>query len=468
MDLIEDRVKDLIDYALSLGESLGASYVEARAQVISSEYVMADNGVIKEYSRNVRAGVGVRVLYMCRYGFSATNDLSREAVGEAVRRAISAAKVTEDVVRPAERRVVRDSRSSPVKRDPTSVSPEDKVELVLEANKEALSLNSIKSSVTSLSVVSDYRYVKASDGAEVSVKVSSCGMGQVSVAAESGLMERVHDIKGGVGGWELIEGVDWPSFARSVSELALKAVKSGTPPAGKFRVIADPDLIGLILHEAFGHATEGDLVYTGGSVLARRLGTQVASPLVTIVDEGVVKGGYYVPYDDEGSPKGRTVVVEGGVLKTYLTDRVSASKLGIDVTGNGRAQDFASTPIVRQTNFYMLGGDWRLEEMIEDIDYGIYLIGRSAGGGQVDPANGTFTFSIGPSRIIRKGELAELVRGVVVSGNILETLKGVEAVGRDVKVRTSPFSRCGKGGQMVTVGLGGPHVRIKEMIIGGR
>lgn len=463
-----NALNELIDLALRHAESMGATLAEVRAQAIVSESVTADNGVLKEFSRTLRAGIGVRVLYSGRYGFSATNTLSKEAVLKAVENAFSAAKASEEEVKLAERPSFKDSAEADVKVDPFTVPEEEKVTLVLNANKAALQVPKIKSAVTILGAFEDFRRVVTSDGTDVTVKATMTGLAQLSVALEAGVMERMRDSEGAVAGWEFMKSRDWASFSKEVSATAAEAVSASTPPAGKFRVIADPRLIGLILHEAFGHALEGDLVYSGASVLAGRLGTQVAAPQVTIVDEGVVNGGYFVPYDDEGNRKGRTVVVEGGVLKSYLTSRATASALGMPVTGNGRAQDFASAPIVRQTNLYMVGGDWSLEEMIEDIEFGLYLTGRGAGGGEVDTAAGTFTFSVGPSRIIRKGELAEMVRGVVVSGMVLETLKGVEAVGKDVKIRTSVFGGCGKEGQTVKVGFGGPHVRIKEVTVGGR
>jgi TldD protein len=222
-----------------------------------------------------------------------------------------------------------------------------------------------------------------------------------------------------------------------------------------------------MLHEAFGHASEGDLVMHRESVLYGKLGTKIASELVTIVDDGLAEGGYSAPFDDEGVAKKRTVVVEKGTLRGYLTHRQAAHELGIEVSGNDRAQDITFMPIVRQTNFFMLPGDARIEELFEGVSEGIYLKGRGAMGGQVNTAVGTFTFSVGPSYIIRNGEPAELVRGVVVSGNILETLMNVEAVARDLKVTTSVFGGCGKDGQLARVGDGGPHVKVSRIVVGG-
>jgi len=460
-------LRDIALRALRMAEASGASYAEVRTQLFSYELITVDNLVLREFSKTYRVGLGVRVLYNGCYGFSSTNDLSDDSVREAVSRAIVAARVSKKTESLGVREPSRGRYVSSWKIRPEDVSDEAKTELMIRANKAGLSVDGIKSSVSRLGIQHDWRYVVSSDGADLEYESYLVGVAQLSVAVESGSMERVSNQESSVSGWEFLEGRDWEEFTQSVSKLAKEAVKAPLPPAGKTRVIADPEMVGLILHEAFGHATEGDLVASGTSILKNRLGEEIASQLVTIVDDGVVEGGYYVPFDDEGSLKKKTIVVERGVLKSFLTNRESAARLNLPVSGNGRAQDFTHMPIVRQTNFYMMPGDWGLEEMIKEVREGLYLVGKGSSGGQVDTGAGTFTFSAGPSRLIRNGELGGLVRGVVVSGSILETLRGVEAVGKDLRITTSAFGGCGKDSQMVRVGDGGPHIMVKELIVGG-
>ncbi len=460
--------EETLNYALKHAETLGAQYAEVRLHSYTYEIIKADNKVLKEFSKTFKLGIGVRVIYNDYVGFSATNSLKREDIIRAVEEAIISAKASGEKAQLADREVYKDKVRSRWRTDPTEIPDEDKVRIVLEANAAAMEIPTIKSSVTYLGIQKDRRIIIASDGAEIDYESVATGFLQMSVAFESGNMEKVHESESAMAGWEFIQSRDWTEFSTELSKLAAAAVKAKTPPPGKMRVIADPHLIGLILHEAFGHASEGDLVASGTSVLKGKVGEAIASPQVTIVDDGVVEGGYFVPYDDEGNRKVRTVIVDHGTLKQFLTGRLWAKKLGMPVTGNSRAQDYANPPIVRQTNLYMEGGDWKLDEMLEELKDGLYLLGRGAGGGQVDTGAGTFTFSVGPSRVVKNGELGELVRGVVVSGYILETLKGVEAVGKDVKVRMSVFGACGKEGQSVRVGHGGPHVMIKEITVGGR
>lgn len=458
-----DVLKEVIRYA----ETLGASYAEARFHKYYYELLRADNGVLKDYSITRRAGIGVRVVYGHKLGFASTNSLNKEDLMKAVNRAITAARATQEEVSLADRGSVKGSKVSSFSKDPVYIPPSDKIRVVLETNKAGLGVEGIKSAITMLGIQRDIRAVISSDS-EVSWSVTLVGISHTSIAGEAGSMERLHDSRSMVAGWEYIEKGDWARFAEEISHTARRALKASTPPPGRFKIVADPDLVGLILHEAFGHASEGDLVASGTSILRGRIGEQVASDLVTLIDSGDVEGGFLVPYDDEGTPKEKTEIISRGILKTHLTDRISASKLGIKPTGNGRAQDFESPPIVRQTNIYIEPRDWGFEEMIRETREGLYLLGRGSVGGQVDTSMGTFTFSAGPSYIIRKGELGEMVKGVVISGYILETLKGVEAVGRDLVVRTSVFGGCGKDGQLVRVGDGGPHIMIREIIVGGR
>lgn len=460
-------LKDVALRALKIAEVLGASYAEVRTQLVSYELITVDNGVLREFSRNYRAGLGIRVLYDGGFGFSSTNELNEDNIRETVSRAITAARVSKKTEALGERESSKGRYASSWRIKPEDVSDEVKAELLIRANKAGLGIEGVKSSVSRLGIQHDWRYVVSSDGVELEYESYLTGVAHLSVAVESGSMERVYNQESSVSGWEFIEERNWEEFTQEVSRLAKEAVKAPLPPAGKTRVVADPEMVGLILHEAFGHATEGDLVASGTSILKNRLGKEVASPLVTIVDDGVVEGGYYVPFDDEGNLKKRTVVVEKGLLKTFLTNRESAAQLNLLVSGNGRAQDFTHIPIVRQTNFFMTSGDWSVEEMIKEVKEGLYLVGRGSSGGQVDTGAGTFTFSAGPSRIIKNGELGSLVRGVVVSGSILETLRNVEAVGKDLRITTSVFGGCGKDSQMVRVGDGGPHILVKELIVGG-
>lgn len=458
-----------LDWILEEGEKLGVEDLSLIYHENILEVFSVDNRNIREAFRSGIRGLGIRLVYGGGFGFSATNILDKDTIRKCLYRALAIARAVKlrSKAKLAEVKPVSDKAYSKFEENPLEVDFEDKIGIVLETNRAAFNDPRIKSAFTRLAVMYDRRIVKSTGGIDVEVKCFTTGVSHTSIAYEAGVMERVPHQESMVAGWEFIKRNDWTRFSSDISNLVCKALYCKTPPPGSYTVVVDPEVVGLLLHEAFGHASEGDLVYSGGSILKNKLGTRVASDYVTIVDEGVVEGGYFIPYDDEGLPKRRTIIVENGVLKTYLTSRRAASELSMEPTGNGRCQDFENIPIVRQTNFYMLPGDAKFEELLEDIDYGIYIKGKGATGGQVDPGMGTFTFSVGPSYMIRKGEVAEMVRGVVISGFILDVLKEIDCISSDLHISTSVFGGCGKEGQTVKVGDGGPHIRVRRMIIGG-
>ena len=456
------------DRVISLAERRGADYVGVRCQDVTYELIVVDNGVLREYSVSERRGVGLRVVVDGCLGFAATNDVSDRSVGGLVDRAVSIARAMKLAGRRValyERKACRGRVSSEFKVDPLDVAPEEKISVVMDAYKSGSEVEDVISVSARLGVEHEHRAFYSNLGDQVEVTVKLIGLAVTSIARYGGVMERVGDSESMVAGWEFIDGEDWNSFAREVSELASRAVRAPAIKPGEYVAVLDNDIIGIMLHEAFGHATEGDIVEARGSVLRGRIGEQVASPLVTIIDEGVVQGGYYVPYDDEGTPKRRVATVEKGILRTFLHSLSTAKSLNSEPTGNARAMDYSHPILVRQTNTFMEPGDHKVEELFEGVQRGVYIRGRGALGGQVNSTVGSFTFTAGPSYLIEKGELKGLVRGVMLSGNILETLKSVDAVANDLKIRTNVFGGCGKMGQRVRTGLGGPHTRVRKITI---
>ncbi|MEM1622518.1 MAG: TldD/PmbA family protein [Sulfolobales archaeon] len=447
----------------------GAEHSIVRLQDRIYETVVYDTGILRSYTVSRVVGLGVRAVIKGGTGYSYTTSMDRESILKAVDKAIALAKVASQYGKksftPAT--PVKDRYKVEFKIDPHAVEPKLKVDLVREVNTNSVKREGIVSAVTRLGLERDRRVIVTSEGTVVEVDVVGVGLAHMAVAKYGVVIERVSDRESYIGGYEHIEKRDWNSFAEEIDKLAIKASQSKTPPPGTYVAVMDNEVVGLLLHEAFGHASEGDGVVAGASILKNRIGEKVASELITIVDAGLVEGGYPVPYDDEGVQKRKTIVVDKGILKEYLTSRDTSQELNLKPTGNARAQDISFDTLVRQTNYYAEPGEWKVEELFEGVSHGIYLRGKGAMGGQVNPSVGTFTFSIGPSYIIRNGEPVELVRGVVVSGNILETLKEVDAVANDLKVTTSVFGGCGKGGQTVRVGDGGPHMRTRKIVVGG-
>ncbi|MHA1244008.1 MAG: TldD/PmbA family protein [Candidatus Heimdallarchaeota archaeon] len=457
--------QQLIDKALTKG----ASYADFRYQVANSEEIRVENKSLEGYKSRNFGGIGIRIVVNGAVGFASTSDLAKGSLDKTLDTAYKLAKAFEsNKGNFADTKKTKLVEKVPIKIDPNNISPEEKVKLLMETNKAAYISDEIKNVITIFGTGVDHRYFLSSDGSETEITVPSIGLFQVTIARANGKMEAINHGKGGCSGYEVIQKTDWNEFAVDVSELAIRNVKADAPPAGTYPVVVDPHLVGILTHEAFGHAAEADLVFTGTSTLKDRLGEQLCSEQVTIVDEGVVKGGYNVPFDDEGTPKGKTVIVGNGVMKSYIHDRNSAKELSVNSSGNSRAQDFQNQPLVRMTNTYIDNGTYKFDELLEGVKEGIYIKRKGSGGGQVEVGMGTFTFNGGESFMIRNGELAEPVRGVVISGAILDTLKTVDAVGNDLEIATNYFGACGKGGQAAKVGFGGPHIRVQEMTVGGK
>jgi TldD protein len=254
-------------------------------------------------------------------------------------------------------------------------------------------------------------------------------------------------------------------YAREAVRQALVQFEAEAAPAGSMPIVLGPGWPGILLHEAVGHGLEGDFNRKGTSAFSGKLGQKVASPLCTIVDDGTLadrRGSLTV--DDEGTPGKYSVLVEDGVLKGYMQDKLNARLMGVESTGNGRRESFAHIPMPRMTNTYMLAGPHDPEEIIASVDKGIYA--PNFGGGQVDITSGKFVFSASEAYLIEKGKVTRPIKGAMLIGDGPEALNKISMVGNDLEL-DSGVGTCGKEGQSVPVGVGQPTLKIDEITVGG-
>jgi TldD protein len=288
----------------------------------------------------------------------------------------------------------------------------------------------------------------------------------VSAVAEDGGERQVSNrTVGATGSWEcLFSGGSASSMGDEAARTAVDLLAARRPDGGRSQVILAPSIVGLLVHEAIGHTVEADFVQSG-SVAAGKIGQRVASELVTLCDSGASEfcegAGGTLPVDDEGVLAGRTVIIQGGVLKSYLHDRESASRFGVAPTGSARAWEYSDSPLIRMRNTYLEPGESALEEMIEGVQDGYLLDGPR--NGQAD-ATGEFMFGVERARRIRKGKLGKLVRGVTISGIAFDVMSTVDAVSREFKWDLGA-GYCGKG-QPAKVDAGGPYIRCNVMLGG--
>jgi TldD protein len=254
-------------------------------------------------------------------------------------------------------------------------------------------------------------------------------------------------------------------FGKEAVRLALVNLEADEAPAGNMTVVLGPGWPGILLHEAIGHGLEGDFNRKGTSAFSGRVGERVASDLCTVVDDGTLQGRRgSLTIDDEGTPTEQTVLIEKGILKGYMQDKLNARLMGVNSTGNGRRESYASLPMPRMTNTYMLAGKHNPEEIIKSVKKGLYA--KNFAGGQVDITSGKFVFSASEAYLIENGKITRTIKGATLIGNGPDVLTKVSMVGTDLEL-DSGVGTCGKEGQSVPVGVGQPTLKIDGLTVGG-
>jgi TldD protein len=271
---------------------------------------------------------------------------------------------------------------------------------------------------------------------------------------------------GGRSGYDTyLDPIYWQNAIDEALRQALVNLESIPAPAGETTVVLGPGWPGILLHEAVGHGLEGDFNRKKTSAFAGLLGERVASPGVTVVDDGTIGGRRgSLSIDDEGTPTSRTVLIEDGILKGYMQDRQNARLMGVAPTGNGRRESFAHSIMPRMTNTYMLAGDKAPEEILASVKKGIYAV--NFGGGQVDITSGKFVFSCTEAYLVENGKVGAPIKGATLIGNGPEAMTRVSMIGNDMKL-DSGIGTCGKNGQSVPVGVGQPTLRMDGLTVGG-
>ncbi len=427
------------------------------SESLNNVIVMKD-GKVQEITSGNNWGGCVRVLKNGAWGVSFTTNPGK--MEDAGKSALKLANALDNDVKLADIEPTQDNVKSKAKLKLQDVSLDEKKESMSAAEKAA-NLETIVSTTVNYVDGEGTTIFVNSEGTELQIEESRVALFMNAVAASDGIIQFGHKSTGGAAGFEVIQKEDLEKFGRITAEKAVRLLKAELPPSGKFPVVMDPELTGVFIHEALGHASEADLILQNDSILKGKMGTQIGSSLVTIIDDATMDAFGYYPYDSEGVKTRKNILVKDGVLRSLLSSRETASQLDITPSGNARSV-VGDQPIVRMSNTYLKPGELKFEELIEDMDSGIYLKGSR--GGQVDTGKGVFQFNAAESFLIEDGEVTNPLRDVSLSGNILEMLLKVDGLGSDFKMGVG---FCGKSGQTVPVGDGGPHVRVKEATVGG-
>ena len=446
------------------GPGIDAADLYFQSQV--SETWVLEDGIVKEGSFHLDQGVGVRAQSGEKTGFAYSNAITAEALGQAARAARSIARAGQNG------RV--QAFSSPVvpalyaRDNPLDVIDRaQKVELLKQVDQATRALDSrIKQVTVSLAGVWDRVMVAAIDGS-LAADIRPLVRFNVSVIVEqNGRRERGGHGGGGRTDYRYFMSEDRAmGYAREALRQALVNLEAIPAPAGTMPVVMGAGWSGVLLHEAVGHGLEGDFNRKGSSAYSGRMGEKVASSLCTIVDDGTLaerRGSLSI--DDEGTPTQCTTLIENGVLKGYMQDKLNARLMGVSCTGNGRRESYAHLPMPRMTNTYMLAGESDPEEIIRSVKKGIYC--ANLGGGQVDITSGKFVFSTSEAYLIEDGKITAPVKGATLIGNGPEAMSKVSMVGNDLAL-DSGVGTCGKDGQSVPVGVGQPTLKIDAITVGG-
>jgi TldD protein len=420
--------------------------------------IVLDNGKLEEINQAPFQGAAVRALLGGAWGFVTTDSVTDLGKDVALAKRI-ARKIDRHELLTLARATPGHSVVVPVKKDPKNISLEEKVALLREI-EDAAKVKGVTSTQAVYAEMDFTVHYCSSEGLDLEAKATRMGFVISAVAHRNGLYQTDGEGRSGVGGLELFDREDPIALAREVGETAVALLDAKVPKGGTYPVLLDQELAGVFVHEAVGHATEGDIILEGDSCLEGKLGQKIGSELVTVKDDPSLMNNGYYPFDDEGSLAQETVLVENGILRSYLNSRETAARLG-GVPCNARAEGL-DRPVVRMSNTYIANGDWKLEEILRELGDGVYLEGSR--GGQVSTGEGVFQFNAKRGYLVEKGEKMQLLRDVSLSGRILETLLHVRAVGNDLKFNSG---RCGKAGQLVPVSDGSPHLLVAEATVGG-
>ena len=447
-----------------VGPSIDAADVYFQAGRLES-WVLED-GILKEGSHNIERGAGIRVVSGEKTGFAYSDEIQLPTLLEAAGTARAIVRSGQDGRVQVHGMPVAREMYQPL--DPVaSLDEREKVDLLRQVDAEARRQDPRGQQViVTLVAAHDVVLVAASDGS-LSGDVRPLVRMSVSVIAEQG--GRREQGSSGGGARDSLRyfqvGERALGYAREAARQALVNLESVEAPAGSMTVVLGPGWPGVLLHEAVGHGLEGDFNRKGTSAFAGRIGERVAAPGCTVVDDGTLPGRRgSLNIDDEGVPTQNTVLIENGVLKGFMQDRLNARLMGVASTGNGRRESYAHLPMPRMTNTYMLPGKLGPEEIISSVDRGLYAV--NFGGGQVDITSGKFVFSASEAYLIERGRVTRPVKGATLIGNGPDVLTRVSMVGNDLQLDPG-IGTCGKEGQSVPVGVGQPTLRVEQLTVGG-
>ncbi|MFB3814585.1 MAG: metalloprotease TldD [Terriglobales bacterium] len=457
--------RDLERY-LGAALSAGGDYADLYFEYLTTTSISVDESLVKSATQGISAGCGVRVASGERTGYAYTDDLSPERILHAARTAaLIASGPAKTPIVDLKRQL--DRNLYPVPQPSVDADITAKLELVMRADRAARAYDPrVKEVRVGYADELKQVLVVGSDGSFAEDAQPLARMSVFVIARSEQNSSRGTAGGGGRVGLEYFsDGKSPEHFAVEAARQAIIQLDAREAPAGEMEVVLGPGWPGILLHEAIGHGLEADFNRKGTSAFSGLLGKRVASEKCTVVDNGTMpsrRGSLNI--SDEGSPTQNTVLIENGILKGYMSDKLSARLMGLPDTGNGRRESYEHIPMPRMTNTYMLAGQDSPEDIIRSVKYGVYAV--NFGGGQVDITNGKFVFSASEAYLIEDGKITAPLKNVTLIGNGPDVLTRVSMVGNDLQLDEG-IGTCGKDGQSVPVGVGIPTLKVDRITVGG-
>lgn len=456
--------KSFAERLLSIALSGGADFAELFCEVTKNNVVSAIGKCVERANDTIVSGIGIRAFKGTRTVFSSSSDLSPEgmiacakAVAEAMGEKTNAQKIvlTERVF----------PNLHPTLLVPTGTEAKLRADLLLAGCNAALDYNPAIRQVTGTLLGVDHKILVANTEGlfatdrKIRTRIAVSALAANENDSQSGLAA-----PGSGCGLELFERITPDSVGKEAARQAMVNLGATYCPAGRMTVAIDNGFGGVIFHEACGHSLEASAVAIGASQMAGKLGQKIANPKVTAVDDGTIPGAWgSVNMDDEGTPSQRNVLIENGVLKSYLVDRLGSRRMGLPMTGSGRRQSYAFEATSRMTNTFIENGPDKNEDIIASIENGLYC--KQMGGGSVDPLTGAFNFAVTEGYLVKNGKIAEAVRGATLIGTGSEILQNIDMVGNNLACAEG---MCGASSGSIPTNVGQPLIRVSEITVGGR
>lgn len=458
------KYSEAVERGRKILESSPCDYAEIRLSSSVGTGISLSGENVDSFTIGESVAGSVRVLKNGSWGFSTFNDLSM------LERFFTSAVRSASIVSPAEKSTiaagvpVRGEYKTAALRDFTDISPDEKYALLRRYNDILRDSDSVQTTRAGYRDVNAGYTFMNSEGSFLSYDKLYCGISLASIAKKGSVIQPFHESISGYGGFEIVEGKD--HLAAAVVRTAVDMLDAEPVPGGNYDIIVDPKLCGVFIHEAFGHMSEADFVYENPRMKdVMVLGREFGSHALNVYDDGTLEDcAGYIPFDDEGISPRKTALIQNGMLSGRLHSRETAARMNEEVTGNGRAISVMRHPIVRMTNTYIENGESSKEDIFSSMDDGLYAV--DVIGGQTNLE--MFTFTAGYGYLVKNGRPGKMLRDIVLSGNVFNTLKNITMIGNDRQM-FGGLGGCGKGGQSpLPVSFGGPHMKIKGILIGGK